>query len=546
VKRTARVRLGTQLPEAGRFWVRYAPRGWPGPRDRSWLDLAAGRLRGGEGRGARDAQASAARASGSRVSRVATSDAQEFGTIAPGAGLSGALVSPAGIAGQPGGASRVAADLEPGAEGEAPQISWAEGPPLDDVLYLPPVPRQLAAWRDRVAAEQLAAGTPLLVQLLPGDDLDLPVTSGGAVACAFDLTAALLAGELDRLSGVPGWALAVWPLLPGLTDEPALWEKGCRKLAAAGVQRVQALAPSLSPADRRRLAAGAPARVFEALFHGAAAGWAAERELARVAHRHGLAPFLPRPARRAARAPGNRAAAAALGLAAELWLRLGRAVEPAQALYRAARWVDGTSYDVEALAREGNLGVVVALDAASRRLLAEQAGGAEPALLRELLAEYLAAPERAASADAAGSAGAGSAGSVGAGSAGTADDAGAADGAGSAGTANDAGAADGAGSAGTANDAGAADGAGSAGTADDAGAADGAGSAGTADDAGAADGAGSAGMADDAGAADGAGSAGSAGTVGAAGSAGSADTAGAADTTDIAEERLRAPAAIER
>ena len=85
----------------------------------------------------------------------------------------------------------------------------------------------------------------------------------------------------------------------------------------------------------------------------------AERDFARVAHRHGLAPFLPRPLPRPPMlGAGNRRIGGALALAAEVWLRLGRPVETGQALYRDARWADRTTYDLEALAREGNLGVL--------------------------------------------------------------------------------------------------------------------------------------------------------------------------------------------
>jgi hypothetical protein len=213
-----------------------------------------------------------------------------------------------------------------------------------------------------------------------------------------DLLAALLDGELDRLVAVPGGTTAVWPLMPGLTDDAALWERGCRLLSASGVRRVQALCPELAPADRRRLAEGAPrAEVFDALFHRAERATALERAFARHAHRHGLAPFLPRPLPRPPQhRAGNRRLGGALALAAELWLRLARPVDQAQALYRAARWIDATAYDVEALAREGNLDVVTALDATSRRLVLESMAGGEPALLAELLAEYLAeeAPDR--------------------------------------------------------------------------------------------------------------------------------------------------------
>jgi hypothetical protein len=387
VSRPPRLSLAIQLPEPGRFWVRYAPKGWPGPVDRPWLDLAAGRLKGGEAKRPRPARAAhLARSPNPAALNPSSSGASS--TSAPAGEMVGHSSGIGGLV---------------GVDVSIPILhrSWSAVAPLGDVLYLPPVPRHLAAWRDRLAAEHLAAGTPLLVQLLPGDDLALSVTAGPPVAVALDLTAVLLGRDLDRLSTVAGWALAVWPLLPGLTDDPALWEKGCRKLATAGVRRVQALAPTLTPADRRRLATGAPEKVFDALFHSAGSpegktgreGWAPERDFARVAHRHGLEPFLPRPLARApARGAGNRASAAALCLAAELWLRLGRPVEAAQALYRAARWVDATAYDVEALSREGNLGVVAALDERSRRLIREQGESGEPALLRELMAEYLATP----------------------------------------------------------------------------------------------------------------------------------------------------------
>jgi hypothetical protein len=183
--------------------------------------------------------------------------------------------------------------------------------------------------------------------------------------------------------------------VPGLTDDPALWEEGCRRLAAAGARTAQALALALSPADRRRLAEGWGAGredLFEALFHREPPP---ERAFARLAHRHGLAPFLARPLPRPPLlGAGNRRIGGALALAAELWSRLGRPVEPAQALYRAARWVDRTGYDLEALAREGNLAVLAPLDALAKSVVAGCVEGGEPPLVAELLAEYL-APEEA-------------------------------------------------------------------------------------------------------------------------------------------------------
>jgi hypothetical protein len=224
------------------------------------------------------------------------------------------------------------------------EISSLAGTPLDDVLYLPPVPPRRATARDELARSLLVAGTPVLVQLLPGEETTVPAVTGAAFV--IDLLQALLERDLGVLRRLPAGATAVWPLLPGLTDDPALWELGCRDLAAAGVLCVQALALTLDPADRRQLADrwGGEEATFDALFHREPRS---ERELARAAHRHGFAPFLARPLPRPpVLGAANRRIGGALALAAELWLRLGRPVETGQALYRDARWADRTTYDL--------------------------------------------------------------------------------------------------------------------------------------------------------------------------------------------------------
>lgn len=311
-----------QLPEPGRFWIRYVPRRWEEP-ERFWVNLAAGSL-GDWGRGSR--------------------------------------ARPEGL----------------------PDLAAV---PLDDVLYLPPVPPRAAAARDELARARLVSGGPVLIQLFPGEETAIPPASGAAFV--FDLLQALLERDLEALRGLPSGSAAVWPLVPGLTDDPALWDQGCRLLAEAGVRCAQALAPSLTPAGRRRLAERwGGEEAFDALFH---AQPPAERDFARAAHRYGLAPFLSRPLPRPPGA-GNRWLGGALALAAELWLRLGRPVEQGQAFYRAARWTDRSPYDLEALAREGNL-AVLPLDPMSRDIVAELAAAEESEILAKLLAEYMAPAE---------------------------------------------------------------------------------------------------------------------------------------------------------
>lgn len=273
------------------------------------------------------------------------------------------------------------------AKGRSPEIAALAETPLDDVLYLPPVPSRRATARDEAARSRLVAGTPVLVHLLPGEETTVPPVAGAAFV--FDLLHLLLERDLGAMRRLPSGSTAVWPLLPGLTDDPALWELGCRDLAAAGLRCVQALAPVLSPADRRRLAerwGKGEEEAFEALFHRDAPS---ERDFARVAHRHGLSPFLPRPLPRAPLSGvGNRRIGGALALAGELWLRLGKPVETGQALWRDARWIDRTGYDLEALAREGNL-AVLPFDPLSREIAAEVAEMGESERLASLLTEYV-------------------------------------------------------------------------------------------------------------------------------------------------------------
>jgi hypothetical protein len=324
---TAPVPLVSQLPDPGRLWIRFAPRSWPAPPE-PWSDFAGARL----------------------------------GTSRAGQGVT--------VAGA-----------------------------LDDVLYLPPVAPELEPARLNSARQRLADGTPVLLQHAAGDPHATALAAAGSLAdglqraglegatVVFDLLPALLAGELDALGCLPAGAITVWPLIAGISDQPQLWRQGCERLAAAGAAVVQALALSLTPVDRRRLLVGRE-EAFDSLFHGAGPS---EREFARVAHGYRLAPFLPRPLpRQPLLGAGNRELAGALTLAADLWLRLGRPAGRGLDMARAAHWVDRSTYDVGALAREGNLGVVPEIDETTRGAIEGWAGDGRLELLDELLAEYTA------------------------------------------------------------------------------------------------------------------------------------------------------------
>ena len=252
----------------------------------------------------------------------------------------------------------------------------------DDVVYLPPVENTGIETRRELIEQAVAQTTPLLVQSLPGESPANP-----RVTWVYDLLQVLVSREIEALATLPSGSSAVWPLIGGYTDDPGLWEEGLGLLAAAGVIQIQGINADLSPAERRRLVDEAGEEGFDRLFHGSPPS---ERAFASAVHRHGMTPFLDRPLPESpGRLRANRALAAQLALAGELWLRLGRAESRGQALYRASRWVDRESHDLVALAEDGNLGVVTWLDPASRQVVQELVDTGASSLLSELTGEYL-------------------------------------------------------------------------------------------------------------------------------------------------------------
>lgn len=355
-----------QRPEPARLWVRWRPRGWPRP-PWPWTDVASAEL--GE------------------------------------------------VADEP--AERSASAVE--------ALSAA----VDDGVWLPPVAEPASAARRALAARLAEAGVPVVLQLpvtgvagseareplvptQPSDEdiavsaADSPIRladlASSGVTVLLDPLPALLAGGPAAAVGdtvrfaraIPG-AAVVWPLIPGFELDERAARAAARELAAAGVRALQPMALRLTAAQRRRLAEGRGGEVFDALFHGPPAD---ERPFARGVAAGGLAPFLPRPLPRPPLAGAEtRRIAGLLALAGELWMRCGRPPAAGQALFRAARWADDAGYDLGALAREGNLGVVAALDERSRALIAEAAAGGTPELVRELLDEYAAPEDAGAGAD---------------------------------------------------------------------------------------------------------------------------------------------------
>ena len=253
---------------------------------------------------------------------------------------------------------------------------------LDDVAYLPPVAKAHAEFRRDLATQLVAAGSPVLVQSLPGNGLEI-----SGVAETYDVLNAVATGELAKLDSVTRGSAVIWPLVAGYTDRPEVWDEGLDRLSQAGVVVVQGVTADLSPQEKRRLVEVAGDRGFDHLFHGSLPS---ERNFSAAVKRAGMVPFLDRPLPVAPiRLSVNRQLAGILASIGELWLRLGKAESRGQAFYRAARWVDREKYDLKTLASEDNLGVVSWLDDDSRQVIQESALQGESRLLAELKNEYL-------------------------------------------------------------------------------------------------------------------------------------------------------------
>jgi len=283
-------------------------------------------------------------------------------------------------------------DLASGAlgasDGEPELLAALHGPRLEDVLYLPPVVPALAAARDRLAAHHAARGTPVLVQLLPGDARPSSAVAADGLVVVWDLLAAALAGgeaspaPPAQLANAQAGDAAVLPLLPGVADGERL-EALAASLAAVGLTVLQGLPLELSGRDRRALGESMSEASYLRLFHGDPP---TPLPLARAAARHGLLPLLPRPLPRPPlHGAANLRVAGGLAACGELCLLLGEPESRAQALLRAARFAEREGRDLAALSRDGNLAVLPWLEGEALHLAAEVAGGAEAGLWGQLL-----------------------------------------------------------------------------------------------------------------------------------------------------------------
>ena len=302
-----------------------------------------------------------------------------------------------------------------------------------DVVYVPPLTAEHEPFRARLVAVVAETGAPLLAQVvggrLPGAALFGPSRScgGGSVGLrsagsrtvgpGLPAASAMTASRMSQptTAGLPPNATVVidlldslvrqaatlreelrenrqsslllaprplqdanlvWPLVCGWTDQPEVLGPAMTRFAAAGARRVVPRVLELDARDRRLLAERFQStwpEAFDALFHGDGSPPDAQAfrravEAAGIEHRLPRplpAPPLPARLRRARELAGH-------------LIELGDVADThGDAYYRAARFLDRGEVDIEAAAREGNLGVLPWLEEPARQA-AEQWLAARP------------------------------------------------------------------------------------------------------------------------------------------------------------------------
>ena len=263
-----------------------------------------------------------------------------------------------------------------------------------DVVYVPPLPTSQEPLRTALIEAAAEAGVPLLIQVVAHFDVQerqlviaRPTGPGSAEPAELppnavvnvDLLDALVrhAAELRnqwkerRQPGLPfeptplADATVIWPLIADWTDRHGVLEPAMARLAAAGARRVVPRVMQLAARERRllaeRLQSTGP-EAFDALFHGGDSppDSAAFRSVAKAA---GLESCLPRPLPAPPLPTRLRRARELAGHLIELGDAAGA---QGASYYRAARFLDRGEVDIDAAAREGNLGVLPWLEEPAR------------------------------------------------------------------------------------------------------------------------------------------------------------------------------------
>ena len=347
--------LREHVAEPANLWIRrsFSRWPWPGAED-LWCDLVTGGL------GQSDARASLVDAEAADLVRSAT-DVVYVPPLPPDREpLRAAIVEAAGVSGAPV-LIQALADGVPGAPDS--------GRYLREFLGATSVQPTLGATDAGPSGSTEAEPSPGSTDVGPPANVVVIDLLDGLVRHAATLRKKFRENRQPSLPfGPPPFqdATLVWPLVTGWTDRPGILESAMARLAAAGARRVVPRAMALDARDRRLLAGHLQTtwpEAFDALFHGDdsppdAPAFRGVAEAAGLEHR------LPRPLP----APPL---PARLRLARELaghLIELGDAAATGgDAFYRAARFLDGDEIDIEAAAREGNLGVLPWLEAPARQ-----------------------------------------------------------------------------------------------------------------------------------------------------------------------------------
>lgn len=262
---------------------------------------------------------------------------------------------------------------------------------LDDVLYLPPPAIGEESRRDELAAAAVERGLEPVLHVDLGTRVEqVPGPSRLLLDELPRLVSEEEPEEVARLAQLAFGVEVVWqvPAIAGLTVGAGREERLADRLRALGATAVHVDAPRLEGADLRRLAEAAGAADSVGIFHAQPVdSTALMRSLARA----GFQVLHPRPLGGVSGiARDHRRLAGVLGQVADLWLRARCSPSGAQSLFRAAREIDRTGYDLKALHREGNLKVLEWLDGPAVAVAEEWLDRQSTSQLDELTNEVLA------------------------------------------------------------------------------------------------------------------------------------------------------------